>query len=105
MHESAERSPDERQHADQPIGSSSRPVPRIVLGVSRPFGRRHVTGVAVTRWLVAIWLAILGSIFCASGYWWGASLFAVAGLVGWLAYEMPRWSPVLDALHKERPPT
>jgi signal transduction histidine kinase len=54
--------------------------------------------VALVRWLVAAWLLILGSIFCASGHWWGASLFPAAGLVGWLAYAMPRWAPVLDAL-------
>ena len=66
--------------------------------MSRPFGRRHVKGVAAIRWIVAIWLTILASIFCALGQWWGVSLIAVAILVGWLAYQMPRWSPMLDAL-------
>jgi hypothetical protein len=72
------------------------------LAVSRPFGRRHVKGVALVRWLVTAWLVIVASILCVFGYWWGASLFAVAGLVGWLAYEMPRWSPVIDAWENER---
>jgi signal transduction histidine kinase len=48
--------------------------------------------------LVAIWLVILGAFFCATGHWWGAFLFVAAGLVGWLAYQMPRWKLTLDAL-------
>ena len=62
------------------------------------FGWRHVKGVALIRLLVAIWLVILGSVFCASGHWWGAFLFAAAALVGWLAYQMPRWKRALDAV-------
>jgi hypothetical protein len=42
-------------------------------------------------------LIALGAIFCAYGYWWRALLFAAAGLVGWLAYQMPRWKQALDA--------
>ena len=80
------------------------PVPWLVQRVSRPFGRRHPTGVAVTRWLVASWLVLLGTIFCASGQWWGVILFALAGLVGWLAYQMPRWSPEIDARQREEQP-
>ena len=84
----------------EPTGrSSAKPVPRLI----RPgwpgtqFGWRHVKGVAIVRVLVAIWLVILGSIFCASGHWWGAFLFVAAGVVGWLAYQMPRWRRALDA--------
>ncbi|HEY0936602.1 MAG TPA: hypothetical protein VGD91_23070 [Trebonia sp.] len=53
--------------------------------------------VARLRILVAVWLVILGSVFCASGHWWGACYFAGAGLVGWLAYQMPRWKLSRDA--------
>jgi hypothetical protein len=99
MHEPTERPSAERQPADEVTQSSTKPVP----GIIRPgwpgtqFGWRHVRGVAVIRWLVAIWLVILGAIFCASGHWWGAFLFVAAGLVGWLAYQMPRWKLALGA--------
>ena len=89
---------DPRRPGEPPRDRSIKPVPSLVRHVSRPFGRRHVKGVAAFRWIVAIWLTVLGSFFCALGQWWGASLFAVAILVGWLAYQMPRWSPMLDAL-------
>lgn len=38
----------------------------------------------------AVWLVILGFIICAFGQWWGACFFVLAGLVGWLAYKLPR---------------
>jgi len=34
----------------------------------------------------------------AIAHWWGAFLFVAAGLVGWLACQMPRWKLALDAL-------
>jgi hypothetical protein len=71
--------------------SPTGPIPRIVGTISTPFGRRHVKGVAVVRYLVAIWLVCLGSAFCASGHWWGAFLFPTAVGVGALAYLMPHW--------------
>lgn len=76
---------------------SAKSVPNIIWRISTPFGRRHTHGIAVIRFLVAIWLVCLGSIYCGFGYWWGAFLFVGAGLVGWLAYEMPRWKEALDA--------
>ena len=93
MDEPTAASPARRDAAEQP---APEPMPRAVAFFSTRFGRRHVRGVAIVRWLVAIWLVVLGSIFCATGHWWGASLFVVAGLVGWLAFEMPRWKPVFD---------
>ena len=77
--------------------TSTRPVPKIISRNVTRFGWRHVKGVAVIRLLVAIWLVILGSFMCASGQWWGAFLFAAAAVVGWLAYQMPRWKLALDA--------
>jgi signal transduction histidine kinase len=90
----------ERQPAGEPARPPARPVPAIIRHgwPGSRFGSRHVRGVALTRLLVAIWLVILGSVFCASGHWWGASLYAVAALVGWLAYKMPRWKLLLDAV-------
>ena len=95
---------DPRRPDEHPRDRSSTPVPSLVRRVSRPFGRRHVKGVAAIRWIVAIWLTILAAIFCALGQWWGVSLIAVAILVGWLAYQMPRYAPMLDALQNERRP-
>jgi signal transduction histidine kinase len=79
------------EHIDRPV------LPRIGQ-YGTQFGWRHVKRVAVIRLLVAIWLVILGSIFCVFGQWWGALLFLAAGLNGWLAYQMPRWKLALDAL-------
>ena len=99
MHEPTERPRAERQQADETTQPSTRPVPWIIRHgwPGTQFGWRHVKGAAVIRLLAAIWLVILGSIFCASGHWWGAFLFVAAGLVGWLAYQMPRWKLALDA--------
>jgi signal transduction histidine kinase len=59
---------------------------------------RHAKGVAVIRFLVAVWLLILGAIFCAAGHWWGVFLFVAAFLIAWLAYQMPQWKLTLDAM-------
>ena len=66
-------------------------------GPGTRWGRQHVKGVALIRLLAAAWLAILGSVFCASGHWWGALFFAGAGLLAWLAYQLPRSKRALDA--------
>ena len=79
------------------VQPSTKPVPLIIRRLSTEFGRRHVKGVAITRLLVASWLVILASTFCASGRWWGALLFVAAALVGSLAYLMPRWETALVA--------
>lgn len=75
----------------------TRTVPRIIVSLASPFEWRHVRGVAALRGLVALWLCAIGIIAMAMGDWWGVLLFAAAGLVGWLAYQMPRWKVVLDA--------
>ena len=81
------------------------PVPRIVRRVMPDLEWRHVHGIALIRFLVAVWLVCLGTIVLAFGYWWGLSLYAAAGLVGWLAYEMPRWKVSLDAEGSLHPAT
>ena len=100
MHEPTRRPRAERQQAYETTQPSTKPVPWIIRHgwPGTQFGWRHVKGAAVIRLLAAIWLVILGSIFCASGHWWGALLFVAAGVVGWLAYQMPRWKLALDAL-------
>jgi hypothetical protein len=77
--------------------ASTETVPWIIRRLATNYEWRHVRGIAAIRALVALWLAFLGSILCAYGYWWGASFFVAAGLVGWLAYRMPRWKRALDA--------
>jgi signal transduction histidine kinase len=96
MHERTEASrPEQQGHAAQT--PTTRPVPRIILRTTTGFGWRHANGIAVIRFLVAVWLVCLGVIFCAFGDWLGALLFVAAALVGALAYLMPRWKVALDA--------
>jgi hypothetical protein len=70
---------------------------KTLRGLVPQYEWRHVKGIAALRVLVALWLVFLGAILCAYGYWWGAALFVVAGLLGWLAYQMPRWKLAFDA--------
>jgi hypothetical protein len=100
MQKWTERAEDHR--ADKAMQPSTETVPRIIRRISTDFGLRHVRGVAVIRLLVAVWLVILGSIFCAFGQWWGTFFFVLAGLHGWLAYQMPRWNLALKALNDAR---
>jgi signal transduction histidine kinase len=37
---------------------------------------------------VSLWLVFLGVILCSFGFWWGASLIAVAALEFWVAYRL-----------------
>ena len=97
MHEPSDRFQSVRQPPDGAKGPPTQPVPWIVRSISTPFGLRHVKGIAVVRYLVALWLVCLGSVFCAYGHWWGAFLFPTAGGVGALAYLMPRWKHAFDA--------
>jgi len=87
----------ERQHDDESMPPPARPAPSIARNLSTEFGRRHVKGIAITRLLVAIALVAVGSVYCASGYWWGALWFVPAALNGWFVYLMPRWKRTLDA--------
>lgn len=59
-------------------------------GPGTRWGWRHPKGVTLIRLLAALWLVILGAIFCAFGHWWGACFFVLAGLVAWFAYKLPR---------------
>ena len=87
----------ERQQGDETMQPPTRPAPWIAGSISTEFGRRHVKGVAITRLLVAIAAVTLGSIFCATGHWWGTLLFVPAAVNLWFAYLMPRWKRALDA--------
>lgn len=97
MPEATEQPEADHQPADRPGPTEARPVPQVVRRVVSPFGWRHANGIAVIRFLVAVWLVCLGSIFLAFGEWWGVFLFVAAGVLGWLAYQVPRWKLALDA--------
>ena len=88
----------ERQRGDETMQPPTRRAPWIARSISTEFGRRHVKGVAITRLLVAIAAVTLGSIFCATGHWWGTLLFVPAAVNLWFAYLMPRWKRALDDL-------
>jgi hypothetical protein len=86
-----------RRQGDKTMQLPTRRPPWIARSTSTEFGRRHVTGVAITRVLVAIAAVTVGSIFWASGHWWGALLYVPAALNLWFAYLMPSWMRALDA--------
>jgi hypothetical protein len=97
MHQSPDRLQSNHQPADEAKRPSTKPVPQIGRNLSRPFGRRHPKGVAAIRYLVAVWLVCLGSVFCALEQYWGALFFPAAGAIGALAYLMPGWNLALEA--------
>jgi len=72
-------------------------APSATRGTFTAFGRRHVKGVAATRWVAAIGFVVWGAVLLASGHWWGVFLFAPAGLNGSLAYLVPHWNLRRDA--------
>jgi hypothetical protein len=86
-----------RRQGDKTMQPPTRRPPWIARSTSTEFGRRHVTGVAITRVLAAIAAVTVGSIFWASGHWWGALLYVPAALNLWFAYLMPSWKRALDA--------
>ena len=99
MNDLTEQPSAEHQQADENTRPPARPVPAVIRneGPGSRWGRRHVKGTALIRLLAAAWLVILGCVFCASGHWWGALFFAAAGLLAWLAYQLPRSKRALDA--------
>ena len=66
-------------------------------GIFLAFGARHLKGVAITRWVVAVCSVIAAVVLLALGQWWGVVFFLVAGLNGSLAYLVPRWNLLRDA--------
>ena len=72
-------------------------TPPAARGTFTAFGARHVKGVAAARWAAAACFVACGAVLLAYGQWWGALLFAPAGLNGSLAYLVPRWNLLRDA--------
>jgi signal transduction histidine kinase len=58
---------------------------RILL---RPAAYRHPKAWGGVCLAVSIWLFFLGFVLCVYGFWWGASLIAVAALELWIAYRL-----------------
>jgi len=58
---------------------------RILL---RPAAYRHPKVWGSVCVAVSLWLFVLGVILCSYGFWWGASLIAVAALELWVAYRL-----------------
>jgi hypothetical protein len=52
------------------------------------FAYRHPRFFASVEFVVGIWLVVLGALLCWGGYWWGVSLFVVAVLPFWVAYQL-----------------
>jgi hypothetical protein len=96
--------PDTMKQGDELMQQApTKTIPRIIRRLATKYEWRHVKGIAVIRGLVALWLAFLGTILCVYGYWWGAFLLVAAGLVAWLAYQMPHWKLTLDAENERAP--
>ena len=51
-------------------------------GIFLAFRARHLKGVAITRWVVAVCSVIAAVVLLALGQWWGVVFFLVAGLNG-----------------------
>ena len=52
------------------------------------FACRHPRTFASVESVAGIWLPALAAILCSGGYWRRASLFVVAALPFWVAYQL-----------------
>jgi signal transduction histidine kinase len=64
------------------------PEPLIMRVLLRPAAYRHPKAWGGVCSAVGLWLLFLGVILCSFGFWWGASLIAVAALELWIAYRL-----------------
>jgi signal transduction histidine kinase len=71
--------------------------PPATKGIVTAFGARHVTGVAITRWVVASCFVVATVVLLALGHWWGVFFVLPAALNGSLAYLVPRWNLLREA--------
>jgi len=62
--------------------------PLIMRILVRPAAYRHPKTWGGVCMAVGLWLFVLGIILCSYGFWWGASLIAVAALELWVAYRL-----------------
>jgi signal transduction histidine kinase len=71
-----------------PSGNVASPEPLIMRFLLRPAAYRHAKAWGGVCSAVGLWLLVLGVILCSFGFWWGASLIAVAALELWIAYRL-----------------
>jgi signal transduction histidine kinase len=71
-----------------PSDNVTPPEPLIMRLLLRPAAYRHPKAWGGVCLAVSLWLFVLGAILCAYGFWWGASLLAVAALELWIAYRL-----------------
>jgi hypothetical protein len=62
--------------------------PLLMRILVRPFVYRHPRAWGGVCLAAGTWVFILGAILCSYGFWWGASLMAVAALELWVAYRL-----------------
>lgn len=62
--------------------------PLIMRILVRPFVYRHPRAWGGVCLAAGSWVFVLGAILCSYGFWWGASLMAVATLELWIAYRL-----------------
>jgi hypothetical protein len=62
--------------------------PLIMRILVRPLVYRHPRAWGSVCLAAGSWVFVLGTILCAYGFWWGASLMAVAALELWIGYRL-----------------
>jgi signal transduction histidine kinase len=71
-----------------PSDNATPSEPLIMRILLRPAAYRHPKAWGSVCVAVGLWLFVLGVILCSYGFWWGASLIAVAALELWVAYRL-----------------
>jgi len=71
-----------------PSDNATPSEPLIMRILLRPAAYRHPKVWGSVCVAVSLWLFVLGVILCSYGFWWGASLIAVAALELWVAYRL-----------------
>src|SRR6516225_1135325 len=71
-----------------PSDNATPSEPLILRFLVRPAAYRHPKAWGGVCLAVGLWLVVLGVILCSYGFWWGASLIAVAALELWIAYHL-----------------
>jgi len=71
-----------------PSDNATPSEPLIMRILLRPAAYRHAKVWGIVCVAVSLWLFVLGVILCSYGFWWGASLIAVAALELWVAYRL-----------------
>jgi signal transduction histidine kinase len=70
-------------------GNNATPSEPLIMRILlRPAAYRHPKAWGGACVAVGLWLLVLGVLLCAYGFWWGASLIAVAALELWVAYRL-----------------